>query len=65
MTQSLAFGLFGIAHDPKVLLEQLFTIFDPILDKEARYIVFFVKWFTYIQINRGQGLLPLRIVRTL
>ncbi|OUL21975.1 hypothetical protein BV372_31100 [Nostoc sp. T09] len=60
-----AFGLFGIARDAKVFPEALFTIFDPILDEEARHIVFFVNWFTYIQINRGQGFLPLRIVRTL
>ncbi|BAY21058.1 hypothetical protein NIES2100_08030 [Calothrix sp. NIES-2100] len=60
-----AFGLFGIARDAKVFPEALFTIFDPILDEEARHIVFFVNWFTYIQINRRQGFLPLRLVRTL
>ncbi|MBD2206230.1 ferritin-like domain-containing protein [Calothrix sp. FACHB-1219] len=60
-----AFGLFGIARDAKVFPEALFTIFDPILNEEARHIVFFVNWFTYIQINRRQGFLPLRIVRTL
>lgn len=60
-----AFGLFGIARDAKVFPEALFTIFDPILDEEARHIVFFVNWFTYIQINRGQGFSPLRLAKTL
>jgi len=59
-----AFGLFGITRDAQVFPEQLFTIFDPILDEEARHIVFFVNWFTYIQIERGQGFLPLRSTKT-
>lgn len=60
-----AFGLFGIAREANILPEQLFTIFDPILDEEARHIVFFVNWFTYLQIERGQGFLPLRACKTL
>jgi hypothetical protein len=60
-----AFGLFGIAREAAVFPEQMFTIFDPILDEEARHIVFFVNWFTYIQIQRGQGFLPLRSTKTL
>lgn len=59
-----AFGLFGIAREAALLPEQLFTIFDPILDEEARHIVFFVNWFTYLQIQRGQGFLPLRLAKT-
>ncbi|BAY99013.1 hypothetical protein NIES37_29910 [Tolypothrix tenuis PCC 7101] len=59
-----AFGLFGIARNAKVFPEALFTIFDPILDEEARHIVFFVNWFTYIQIQRHQGFLPLRTTKT-
>jgi hypothetical protein len=35
------------------------------LDEEARHIVFFVNWFTYLQIERGQGFLPLRAAKTL
>lgn len=60
-----AFGLFGIAREAAILPEQLFAIFDPILDEEARHIVFFVNWFTYTQIHRGQGFLPLRATKTL
>jgi len=60
-----AFGLFGIAREAGFFPEQFFTIFDPILDEEARHIVFFVNWFTYLQIHRGQGFLGLRTTKTL
>ena len=59
-----AFGLFGIAREAGFFPEQFFTIFDPILDEEARHIVFFVNWFTYLQIQRG-NFLGLRTGKTL
>jgi len=60
-----AFGMFDIAHQAKYLPEEIFQVFDPILDEEARHIVFFVNWFTYLQIQRGQGFAPWRSVKTL
>ncbi|MCC5636123.1 ferritin-like domain-containing protein [Nostoc sp. CHAB 5844] len=60
-----AFGLFEIAREARVFPEQIFTIFDPILDEEVRHIVFFVNWFTYLQIQRGDGFFPLRSAKTL
>lgn len=60
-----AFGMFDIAHQAQYLPEPMFEIFNPILDEEARHIVFFVNWFTYLQINRGQGLAPVRSIRTI
>ncbi len=60
-----AFGLFAIAREANIFPEQLFTIFDPILDEEARHIVFFVNWFTYTQIQRSQGFPLLRNAKTL
>jgi hypothetical protein len=50
-----AFGLFEIARKAGLVPEHLFTIFDPILDEEARHIVFFVNWFAYKQIQSGRG----------
>ncbi len=60
-----AFGMFGIAHQANYLPEEIFQIFDPILDEEARHIVFFVNWITYLQIQRGRGLTLLRGLHSL
>ena len=49
----LAFGIFEIAHQANYFPEALFDIFNPILDEEARHIMFFVNWVTYEQINQG------------
>lgn len=55
-----ACGMFGLARQARYMPEPLFTIFDPILDEEARHIVFFVNWVTYLQIQQGRGLGILR-----
>jgi hypothetical protein len=60
-----AFGLFGIARQAGFFPEQFFTIFDPVLDEEARHIVFFVNWVTYLQISRHQGAIVLRATKSL
>ena len=60
-----AFGLFDIARQANFLPEQFFTIFDPVLDEEARHIVFFVNWVTYLQISRGRGAIVLRAAHAL
>jgi hypothetical protein len=60
-----AFGLYEIAHQANYLPEAIFQIFNPILDEEARHIAFFVNWFTYLQIQKGLGLAPLRGITTL
>ncbi|WP_392534109.1 ferritin-like domain-containing protein [Nostoc sp. C117] len=60
-----AYGLFAIAREADVFPESIFTIFDPIIDEETRHIVFFINWFTYTQIERGQGFTPLRNAKTL
>lgn len=52
-----AFGLFSIVRQAELVPEQLFTVFDPILDEEARHIVFFVNWIAYKQIQEGRGFL--------
>lgn len=60
-----AFGMFGIARQVSYLPEALFDIFDPILDEEARHIMFFVNWVTYLQINQGHKVNWLRGVHAL
>jgi len=60
-----AFGFFEIAHRARLFPDAMFTIFESILDEEARHIVFFVNWLTYLQIQRGQGFPLLRAAQTL
>lgn len=50
----LAFGLFGIARQSSYMPEAIFDIFDPILNEEARHIMFFVNWVTYQQIHEDR-----------
>ncbi len=50
-----AFGFFELARRAQIFPAAMFTIFESILDEEARHIVFFVNWLTYTQIQRGQG----------
>ena len=50
-----AFGMFGIARQVQYMPEGLFEIFSPVLDEEARHIVFFINWITYHQIKQGRG----------
>jgi hypothetical protein len=52
-----AFGLFGIARQTEYIPEALFTIFDTLIDEEARHMVFFVNWIAHKQITEGRSLL--------
>lgn len=60
-----AFGMFGIAQQANYLPPAMFDLFDPILDEEARHIVFFVNWFTYCQVQRGRHWSAFRTLPTL
>lgn len=57
--------MFGIARPAGLFPEQFFTIFDPVLDEEARHIVFFVNWVTYLQISQNRGAIVLRAAKSL
>jgi hypothetical protein len=61
----LAFGLFAIARQSQVLPESLFVLFSPLLDEEARHIVFLVNWVAYLETQRGRGAKPLRAFNSL
>ncbi|MDJ0745956.1 MAG: hypothetical protein QNJ32_21690 [Xenococcaceae cyanobacterium MO_167.B27] len=49
-----AFGLFGIVRQAQLMPEAFFTIFDPVLDEEARHMVFFVNWMAYKLVIEGK-----------
>ncbi|MCS7029956.1 MAG: ferritin-like domain-containing protein [Gloeomargarita sp. SKYG116] len=60
-----AFGFFRIAQASGFFPEALFTLFDPIIDEEARHIVFFVNWMAYQQARSGRGFFWYRGLNTL
>lgn len=50
-----AFGMFGLARQAKYMPESMFALFDPILQEEARHMVFFINWITYVQAQKGRS----------
>jgi hypothetical protein len=46
-----AFGLFELAKKSGFLSREIMEVFEPVLQEEARHILFFVNWLAYRQSN--------------
>lgn len=58
-----AFGLFTLARDVQLFPEPLLKVMEPIVDEEARHILFFVNWVAYCRAQEPWHRRPLHAAR--
>jgi len=59
-----AFGLYTIARDSGLFPRSLLTVVEPIVQEEARHILFFVNWIAYVRKNSSLPRKPVALAQS-
>lgn len=59
-----AFGLYAIAKDSGLFPSSLLTVVEPIVQEEARHILFFVNWIAYVRKHASPARKPVELGRS-